>query len=187
MNKRQLKKFCKKGGHYHFDKTIKRIAHKKLMHPFVANSFGHMISWFEIGTCMTCAHCTDVCLDWDGSPYMFWGSKIGCGGCDKFLCNRYKLDPEIEFFKFERVNSESPDSPLKRYIDETIENFSANPPKLVVRESESDDDDYVTRLYKRICDEFVVKEWPFTEEVTPITDLLEKSTDEYKKYLDEHK
>ena len=187
MNKRQLKKFCKKGGHYHFDKTIKRIAHKKLMHPFVAKSFGHMISWFEIGTCMTCAHCTDVCLDWDGSPYMFWGSNIGCGGCDKFSCNRYKLDPEIEFFKFERVNSESPDSPLKRYIDETIENFKLNKSGLVVRES-SDDDDYVTRLYKRICDEFVVKEWPFTEEPTPIiADLLEKSTDEYKKYLDKHK
>ena len=119
--------------------------------------------------------------------HICFGSKIGCGGCDKFLCNRYKLDPEIEFFKFERVNSESPDSPLKRYIDETIENFSSNKSGLVVRESSDDDDDYVTRLYKRICDEFVVKEWPFTEEVTPITDLLEKSTDEYKKYLDEHK
>ena len=126
MNKRKIKKFCKKGGHYHFDKTIRRISHKRMMYPYVSNSYGHMISWCEIGVCLTCDHCTDVCIDWDGTPYMCWGSEIGCGGADKFSCKRYKLDPTLKFFKYEKIHNNSPDSELKRYIDDTIEGFSEN-------------------------------------------------------------
>ena len=67
MNKRQIKKFCKKGGRFHFDKTISRMS-KKMMYPFVANTYGHMISWCKMGTCITCDHCTDVTVDWNGTP-----------------------------------------------------------------------------------------------------------------------
>ena len=82
MNRRQIKKFCKKGGHYHFDKTIKRMSHKRLMHPYITRAmFGHMVNWYEIGTCITCEHCTDVMVDWDGTPYAYYSTAIGCGGC----------------------------------------------------------------------------------------------------------
>lgn len=124
MNKRKIKKFCKKGGHYHFDKTIRRISHKRMMYPHVSNSYGHMIAWCEIGVCLTCEHCTDVCIDWDGTPYMCWGDH--CSGTDKFSCKRYKLDPTLKFFKYEKIHNNSPDSELKRYIDDTIEGFSKN-------------------------------------------------------------
>lgn len=119
MNKRQIKKYCKKGGRFHFDKTISRMS-KKMMHPFVANTYGHMISWCKMGTCITCDHCTNVTIDWDGTPYMCYGAKIGCGGADNFTCKRYKLDPDIKFFKYKKINNESPDCELKRYIDQTI-------------------------------------------------------------------
>ena len=119
MNKRQIKKFCKKGGRFHFDKTISRMS-KKMMYPFVANTYGHMISWCKMGTCITCDHCTDVTVDWNGTPYMCYGSKIGCGGAANFTCKRYKLDPDIKFFKYKKINTESPDCELKRYIDQTI-------------------------------------------------------------------
>ena len=124
MNKRQIKKFCKKGGHYHFDKTIRRISHKRMMYPHVSNSYGHMIAWCEVGVCLTCDHCTDVCIDWDGTPYMCWGDH--CGSADKFSCKRYKLDQTLKFFKCEKVHNNSPDSELKRYIDDTIRSFSEN-------------------------------------------------------------
>lgn len=120
MNKRQIKKFCKKGGRFRFDKTISRMS-KKMMYPFVANTYGHMISWCKMGTCITCDHCTDVTVDWDGTPYMCYGSKIGCGGAANFTCKRYKLDPDIKFFKYKKINVNSPDCELKRYIDQTIE------------------------------------------------------------------
>lgn len=119
MNKRQIKKFCKKGGRFHFDKIISRMS-KKMMYPFVANTYGHMISWCKMGTCITCDHCTDVTVDWDGTPYMCYGAKIGCGGATNFTCKRYKLDPDIKFFKYKKINAESPDCELKRYIDQTI-------------------------------------------------------------------
>lgn len=124
MNRRQIKKFCKKGGQYHFDKTIRRISHKRMMYPHVSNSYGHMIAWCEIGVCLTCDHCTDVCIDWDGTPYMCWGDN--CGGADKFSCKRYRLDPTLKFFKYEKIHNNSPDSELKRYIEDTIECFSKN-------------------------------------------------------------
>jgi hypothetical protein len=149
MNKRKIKKFCKKGGHYHFDKTIRRISHKRMMYPYVSNSFGHMISWCEVGTCLTCAHCTDVCIDWDGTPYMCWGSEIGCGGSDKFSCKRYKLDTDLKFFKYEKIHNNSPDSELKRYIDDTIEGFSENKdgePSPIIR-NEPFFDDMLLKLY----------------------------------------
>lgn len=119
MNKRQIKKFCKKGGRFHFDKTISRMS-KKMMYPFVANTYGHMISWCKMGTCITCDHCTNVTIDWDGTPYMCYGAKIGCSGADNFTCKRYKLDPDIKFFKYKKINVNSPDCELKRYIDQTI-------------------------------------------------------------------
>lgn len=119
MNKRQIKKFCKKGGRFHFDKTISRMS-KKMMYPFVANTYGHMISWCKMGTCITCDHCTDVTVDWDGTPYMCYGAKIGCSGADNFTCKRYKLDPDIKFFKYKKIVVNSPDCELKRYIDQTI-------------------------------------------------------------------
>lgn len=127
MNQRQIKKFCKKGGHYHFDKTIKRISHKKMMYPYVAIACAfsivnnHCITWHEIGTCLTCAKCTDVNIDWDGVPCMCWGDR--CGGADDFTCKRYKLDPDIKFFKYMDIKSTSPDSELKRYIEESIKNL----------------------------------------------------------------
>ena len=119
MNKRQIKKFCKKGGRFHFNKTISRMS-KKMMYPFVANTYGHMISWCKMGTCITCDHCTDVTIDWDGTPYMCYGTKIGCSGADNFTCKRYKLDPDIKFFKYKKIVVNSPDCELKRYIDQTI-------------------------------------------------------------------
>lgn len=122
MNKRQIKKYCKKGGRFHFDKTISRMS-KKMMHPFVANTYGHMISWCKMGTCITCDHCTNVTIDWDGTPYMCYGAEIGCGGANNFTCKRYKLDPDIKFFKYKKINTESPDCELKRYIDQTIEDL----------------------------------------------------------------
>lgn len=120
MNKRQIKKFCKKGGRFHFDKSISRMS-KKMMYPFVANTYGHMVSWCKMGTCITCDHCTDITVDWNGTPYMCYGAKIGCGGAENFTCKRYKLDPDIKFFKYKKINTESPDCELKRYIDQTIE------------------------------------------------------------------
>ena len=51
---------------------------------------------------------------------MCYGSKIGCGGATNFTCKRYKLDPDIKFFKYKKINTESPDCELKRYIDQTI-------------------------------------------------------------------
>jgi hypothetical protein len=57
---------------------------------------------------------------------MCWGSKIGCGGADKFSCKRYKLDPSLKFFKYEKIHNNSPDSELKRYIEDTIKSFSEN-------------------------------------------------------------
>ena len=123
MNKRQIKKFCKKGGHYHFDKTLKRIS-RKSMFPFVANTIGHMIAWCKMGTCLTCEHCTSVVCDTDGTPYMVSGRHIGCGGADNFTCKRYRLDPDIPFFKYQNITNKSEDSELKRYIDNVIESYN---------------------------------------------------------------
>lgn len=124
MNKRQIKKFCKKGGYYHFDKTIREISRKRLMRPFVAKDsfFNYMITWHEIGTCMTCEYCTDVMIDWNGEPYMCYSSTIGCGGCDKFTCKRYRLEKDLKFFKFALIHPDSPESDAKKYIEERIKN-----------------------------------------------------------------
>jgi hypothetical protein len=73
-----------------------------------------------MGTCITCDHCTDVTIDWDGTPYMCYGAKIGCSGAGNFTCKRYKLDPDIKFFKYKKINTESPDCELKKYIDQRI-------------------------------------------------------------------
>ena len=160
MNKRQIKKFCKKGGRYHFDKTIKRMSHKRLMHPYVTRGylFNHMITWHEVGTCITCKHCTDVVVDWNGEPYMVYSTTVGCGGCDKFTCKRYKLDKDLKFFKFERVNSKSPESDLKRYIDEQIKRVETDSTEeekeerpFVVREELFDDKsilEYLDEVYQ---------------------------------------
>lgn len=141
MNKRQIKKFCKKGGHYHFDKTIKRISHKKMMYPYVAIAYvnNHCISWHEIGTCLTCAKCTDVNIDWNGTPYMCWGDN--CGGSDNFTCKRYKLNPNIKFFKYMDIKSTSPDSELKRYIEESIKNSHKD------NEPDSDEPPFISNDY----------------------------------------
>lgn len=131
MNKRQIKKFCKKGGHYHFDPTIRRMVKKRMMHPFVGNAgVAHCISWCEIGTCLTCSHCTDVMVDWNGTPYAVYSTKINCGGSEKFSCKRYRFDENLEYFKPEKVHPESPDSDLKKYIKEFVK-------------QEKDHDDYM--------------------------------------------
>lgn len=157
MNKRQIKKFCKKGGQYHFDKTIRKMSHKRLMHPYVtkASLFGHMVSWYEIGTCITCEHCTDVMVDWDGTPYMCYSTTIGCGGCGKFECKRYKLDKDLKFFKFTQIHSDSPESDLKRYIDEQIKrqaNESTETESSIVNNEELFDDksilEYLDQAYQ---------------------------------------
>jgi len=159
MNKRQIKKFCKKGGYYHFDKTIKRMSHKRLMHPYITRTilFNHMITWYEIGTCITCDHCTDVMVDWDGAPYAYYSTTIGCGGCGKFACKRYKLDKDLKFFKFVPVHSDSPESDLKRYIDEQIKRLATDTTEeekeerpFVVREELFDGEsilEYLDQLY----------------------------------------
>ncbi len=127
MNQRQLKKFCKKGGHYHFDPNIRRMVKKGMMLPFVGNAgVAHSISWCEIGTCLTCSHCTDVMVDWNGAPYAVYSTKIGCGGSEKFSCKRYRFDENLEYFKPERVHPESPDSDLKKYIEEQINDLHNN-------------------------------------------------------------
>lgn len=162
MNKRQMKKFCKKGGCYHFDKTIREMSRKRLMHPYVTSVYGlfgigHMVTWYKVGECVTCKHCTDVMVDWDGKPYAYFSTTIGCGGCEKFTCKRYKLDKDLKFFKFARVHPDSPESDLKRYIDEQIEkeiNDSTEEEKeeqsFVVREELFDDEsifDYINQLH----------------------------------------
>ena len=123
MNKRKLKNFFKKGGHYHYDKTIKRITHKKLLHPLVTDAgIAHAVVWIPIGQCPTCDHCTDMCIDWDGTPYMCFSNYGICGKHHgDYGCKRYKLDPDLKFFKVEEVHPDSPDSELKRYIDKQIE------------------------------------------------------------------
>ena len=127
MNKRQIKKFCKKGGHHHFDSNIRRMVKKRMMHPFVGNAgVAHCISWCEIGTCLTCSHCTDVMVDWSGEPYACYSTKIGCGGSEKFSCKRYHFDENLEYFKPEKVHPESPDSDLKKYIEEQINDLHKN-------------------------------------------------------------
>lgn len=127
MNQRQLKKFCKKGGHYHFDPNIRRMVKKGMMLPFVGNAgVAHSISWCEIGTCLTCSHCTDVMVDWNGAPYAVYSTKIGCGGSEKFSCKRYRFDENLEYFKPEKVHPESPDSDLKKYIEEQINDLHNN-------------------------------------------------------------
>lgn len=127
MNKRQIKKFCKKGGHYHFDPNIRRMVKRGMMHPFVGDAgVAHSISWCEIGTCLTCSHCTDVMVDWNGLPYAVYSTEIGCGGSEKFSCKRYRFDENLEYFKPERVHPESPDSDLKKYIEEQIDDLHNN-------------------------------------------------------------
>lgn len=157
MNKRQIKRFCKKGGYYHFDKTIKEMSRKRLMHPYVTRTvfFGHMVTWYEIGECITCEHCTDVMVNWDGKPYACYSTTIGCGGCEKFTCKRYKLDKDLKFFKVEKVHPESPESDLKRYIDEQIKsetNDSAeNEQEFVTRQEMFDDEsilEYIRQLHE---------------------------------------
>ena len=127
MNKRQIKKFCKKGGHYHFDPNIRRMVKRGMMYPFVGDAgVAHSISWCEIGTCLTCSHCTDVMVDWNGLPYSVYSTEIGCGGSEKFSCKRYRFDENLEYFKPERVHPESPDSDLKKYIEEQIDDLHNN-------------------------------------------------------------
>ena len=122
MNKRKTKKFCKKGGHYHFDKKIRTIAKKKMVHPYITqHMFGpHRICLFKIGTCLTCANCTDVMINWDGSPYACSCNHSNTHNGSEQRCKYYKLDEGLQFFKHKIVTSESPDSDMKRYIEEGI-------------------------------------------------------------------
>lgn len=166
MNKRKLKNFFKKGGHYHYDKTIKRITHKKLLHPLVTETvcFTHAVVWIPIGQCPTCAHCTDMYIDWDGTPYMCF-SKYGiCGRCHgDYGCKRYKLDPDLKFFKIAEVHPDSPDSELKRYIDKQIEDkheqsTSANMPMCDIKaedveEASQEYEKFKCEFFRKFCDE----------------------------------
>lgn len=128
MNERKTKKFCKKGGHYHFNKKIRTIAKKKMVHPYITqHMFGpHRICLFKIGTCLTCANCTDVMIDWDGSPYACSCNHSNTHNCREQRCKYYKLDEELKFFKHQIVTSESPDSDMKRYIEERINKSKEN-------------------------------------------------------------
>lgn len=166
MNKRQIKKFCKKGGRFHFDKTISRMS-KKMMYPFVANTYGHMISWCKMGTCITCDHCTAVTIDWDGTPYMCYGTKIGCSGADNFTCKRYKLDPDIKFFKYKKINVDSPDCELKRYIDQTIKEF---------HESEHEEHEELRKMATLEGDAFAY--YPSSETVQKLIDGITDNNEE---------
>ena len=121
MNKRKLKKRCKRGGHYHFEKSIKVITKNKLIHHSVKiGTYGPVISWSKIGSCLTCDYCTDMMVDWSGTIYACYSTKINCGGCDNYMCKRYKLNPNTKFFKKEIVTAQSEPSDLKRYIEEQI-------------------------------------------------------------------
>lgn len=136
--------------------TIRKMSHKRLMHPYVTRAmFVHMVNWYEVGTCITCKHCTDVMVDWDGTPYAYYSTTIGCGGCGKFACKRYKLDKDLKFFKFMRICLDSPESDLKRYIDEQIKretNDSVEERTPLVAEQELFDDesilDYLDQAYQ---------------------------------------
>lgn len=194
MNKRQIKKFCKKGGQYHFDKTIRRMSHKRLMHPYVTRAmFGHMVTWYEIGTCITCKHCTDVMVDWDGSPYAYYSTTIGCGGCGKFECKRYKLDKDLKFFKFKQVYADSPESDLKRYIDEQIEKAREQETKekeerpFVVREELFNDEsiiDYINQLHAGKQTEEVDENGSSDKS---ILEYLDEAYQSYQSYVEDHK
>lgn len=180
MNKRQIKKFCKKGGHYHFDPTIRRMVKKRMMHPFVGNAaVAHRISWCEIGTCLTCSHCTDVMVDWSGKPYACYSTKIGCGGSEKFSCKRYRFDDNLEYFKLEKVHPESPDSDLKKYIEEQIDDLHKNRKPIeypVVNDDLFNDKeilDYLDKLYDEQEAENESKPVPFTAEDFTAEDFKE--------------
>jgi hypothetical protein len=171
MNKRQIKKFCKKGGHYHFDPNIRRMVKKRMMHPFVGDAgVAHCISWCEIGTCLTCSHCTDVMVDWSGKPYACYSTKINCGGSEKFSCKRYRFDDNLEYFKPEKVHPESPDSDLKKYIEEQINDLHKNRKPIeypVVNDDLFNDKeilDYLDKLYDEQEAENESKPVPFTAE-----------------------
>lgn len=180
MNKRQIKKFCKKGGHYHFDPNIRRMSKKRMMHPFVGDAgFAHRIAWCEIGTCLTCSHCTDVMVDWDGLPYATYSTKIGCGGSEKFSCKRYRFDENLEYFKPEKVHPESPDSDLKKYIEEQINDLHKNrkPIEYPVLNDDLFNDkeilDYLDKLYDGQEAENESKPVPFTAEDFTVEDIEE--------------
>jgi len=165
MNERKTKKFCKKGGHYHFNKKIRTIAKKKMVHPYITqHMFGpHRICLFKIGTCLTCANCTDVMIDWDGSPYACSCNHSNTHNCREQRCKYYKLDEELKFFKHQIVTSESPDSDMKRYIEERInkskENQKASKP--LTKEEEAAIASYV---YNGFVQETVINEEMFDDE-----------------------
>lgn len=180
MNKRQIKKFCKKGGHYHFDPTIRKISKKRMMYPYVTRGYyGHMITWHEVGTCLTCLHCTDVMTDWSGEPYACYSTTIKCGGCDNFSCKRYKLDNEIEFFKFAHIYSHSPESDAKRYIDKQIKEMYESSTDIPVEtgsnSSSEDIENKVNERLKKWLDDYTVKEDLFNDK--EILDYLDKQYD----------
>ena len=164
MNERKTKKFCKKGGHYHFNKKIRTIAKKKMVHPYITQHMfgGHQICLFKIGTCLTCANCTDVMIDWDGSPYAC-SCHSGSHNHEQCSCKCYKLDEELKFFKHQIVTSESPDSDMKRYIEERInkskENQKASKP--LTKEEEAAIASYV---YNGFVQETVINEEMFDDE-----------------------
>ena len=177
MNKRQIKKFCKKGGHYHFDPTIRKISKKRMMYPYVTHGhYGYMITWHEVGTCLTCLHCTDVMIDWSGEPYACYSNTIRCSGCDNFSCKRYKLDNEIEFFKFAHIYSHSPESDAKRYIDKQIkEKYESSTDIPVETDSNSSSEDIENKVNERLkkwLDDYTVKEDLFNDK--EILDYLDK-------------
>jgi hypothetical protein len=192
MNKRKLKNFFKKGGHYHYDKTIKRIAHKKLLHPLVTDTvcFTHAVVWIPIGQCPTCSHCTDMYIDWDGTPYMCF-SKYGICGRHHgdYGCKRYKLDPDLKFFKIAEVHPDSPDSELKRYIDKQIEDkheqsTSTNMPMCDIKAKDVEE---ASQEYEKLTCEFFSKFCDEAMKCTPVpVDMLQSVQDEEEifKYID---
>ena len=157
-----------------------------MMYPYVAIAYvnNHCISWHEIGTCLTCAKCTDVNIDWDGTPYMCWGDN--CGGADNFTCKRYKLNPNIKFFKYMDIKSTSPDSELKRYIEESIKNShkdnepdSNEPPFMSeVCKSFIKDPDSLLKAFSDVCGVKFNKEDPdkMISELHEVNDTISKTS-----------
>lgn len=183
MNERKTKKFCKKGGHYHFDKKIRTIAKKNMVHPYITqHMFGpHRICLFKIGTCLTCANCTDVMINWDGSPYACSCNHSNTHNGSEQRCKYYKLDEGLQFFKRQIVTSESPDSDMKRYIEERINNIKEEQKesKPLTKEEEAVIN---SNVFNRFAQETVSNEEIFDEFILSILDDSEQ-IDEIKKSI----
>ena len=91
MNQRQKKKRTKRGGLFHYDKTLVKGLKKGYYFPWVSEQGPCPTCWCRPGQCLICGHCTDIFLDWNG-PYGIV-CNLGIDNEDK-LCNNFVLDTD---------------------------------------------------------------------------------------------